>query len=83
MRRPHLGVESMDGPRGSIAEVVSHGLSSAICNCENLAIAVSIRTRDRKCGERSSHGLEVGRVVQNQMTGGNRSLGIDSLVDLD
>ena len=83
MGRSHLGVESMKGPRGSVTEAVSHRLSSVICNRENLAIAVSIRTRDRKCKERSSHGLEVGRVVQNQVAGGNRSLGIDNLVDLD
>ena len=83
MGRSHLGVESMEGSRGSIAEVVSHRLSSAICNCEILAIAVSTQIRDRECEERSSHGLEVDRVVQNQMTGGNCSLGIDGLVDLD
>ena len=83
VRRPHLGVESMEGPRGSVTEVVSLGLSSAVCNCETLAIAVSIQAHDRECEGRSSHGLEVSRVVQSQMTGGNRSLGIDSLVDLD
>ena len=73
----------MEGPGGSVTEAVSYRVSSVICNREILAIAASIRTRDRKCKERSSHGLEVDRVVQNQMTGGNHGLGIDSLVDLD
>ena len=42
----------MEGPRGSVTEVVSHRLSSAICNCENLAIVVPIQVCDREREEK-------------------------------
>ena len=42
----------MEGPRGSVTEAVSHGLSSAICNCENLAIVVPIQACNREHEEK-------------------------------
>jgi hypothetical protein len=42
----------MDGPRGSVTEVVSRRFSSVICDCEILSIVVQIQACDRECEEK-------------------------------
>lgn len=64
--------------------MVSHTFSPVVCNCESLAIMVPISGFTfGSVKKRSSRRMEMGCLVQIQMTWRNSRLGIDSLIDLD